>query len=587
MAESRLTNSTDECSVQKLLSGRSVFSIPVFQRPYRWKSNRLEQFESDLLSLADSEDTVHFFGAIIIHGYPGLPTDAPTYEVIDGQQRLTTLFLYLCAAVKTLVDLGELETATNLFTSYLSVAQPTKSNSNITVQPSEQDRPDMNGVISSLLAHKNFGKSIAGWTFKPLSLSNAPKSSQISKNYKRACDFFRSASREGKIETVTNLYSCILQKVTIVQIDVKDPLSGPKIYNSLNSNQEPMTVGDLVRNEVFARANTNSLDELHGINEHEWRPFYSTFGDPKLKLFESYFFPFALARKPNLKKSEVFSSLRKDWGTLTPTAIINDLSSLQREFLDIVTDENHLGLASSVRLKLHKLRLLGVPASTYPFLMNLIAACGRQEVTDSECVACLDLLESFLTRRAICGFEPTGLHAVFKGLWNETELKTAEAFAKRIALHKTVTWPTNGEVQAAIKTQPMYSSSITPFILGEYNRKFEGDAEKGNPETKEHVLPQNPAEGTWKQFTAEQQKRLVHVLANLVPLSPEMQPQVGNKSYAKKRVAYMADSKYKSTRDFAERNEDWTPDALEARSLELAGWVVTRWSHERPTASVG
>lgn len=115
VAVGKLTNNSEESDVSGLLSGDSIFEIPYFQRPYKWKKPRLDQFETDLLALVDDESLTHFLGAVIIHGRRSSPSDPTLYEVIDGQQRITTIYLYLAAGLKTLADHGMIDEAVSLF----------------------------------------------------------------------------------------------------------------------------------------------------------------------------------------------------------------------------------------------------------------------------------------------------------------------------------------------------------------------------------------------------------------------------------------------------------------------------------------
>ena len=98
----RLTNNSDETDIASLLSGDTVFNIPYFQRAYKWKPERIHQLNDDLLNLVDETSDFHFLGAIIIHGRRSNPSDPDVYEVIDGQQRITTVFVYLCELSHTL-----------------------------------------------------------------------------------------------------------------------------------------------------------------------------------------------------------------------------------------------------------------------------------------------------------------------------------------------------------------------------------------------------------------------------------------------------------------------------------------------------
>ena len=60
----KLTNSSDETEITSLISGDSVFTIPYFQRPYKWKPDKLKQLNLDILNIIDDSDS-HFLGAII------------------------------------------------------------------------------------------------------------------------------------------------------------------------------------------------------------------------------------------------------------------------------------------------------------------------------------------------------------------------------------------------------------------------------------------------------------------------------------------------------------------------------------------
>ena len=102
----------------------------------------------------------------------------------------------------------------------------------------------------------------------------------------------------------------------------------------------------------------------------------------------------------------------------------------------------------------------------------------------------------------------------------------------------------------------------------------------------EHVLPVNPDARWFSVFTQEQHEQMRHRLANLLPLSSEMNRGLSNKPYFEKRSRFKEDSMFKSTRQFADAVEEWTPEALSIRSQELSLWAVKRWPHERPGSSV-
>ena len=147
----RLTNNSDETDLASLLSGDTVFSIPYFQRAYKWKPERLHQLNRDLLSLVDGSSDFHFLGAVIIHGRRSNPSDPDVYEVIDGQQRITTIFLYLCAIVRALCKQGEYSDAAGLFLKYLVIGRETALVSNSKLESCKDDRIQLNYVLNTVI----------------------------------------------------------------------------------------------------------------------------------------------------------------------------------------------------------------------------------------------------------------------------------------------------------------------------------------------------------------------------------------------------------------------------------------------------
>ena len=98
-------------------------------------------------------------------------------------------------------------------------------------------------------------------------------------NYNRFKRFFSDEFAQGGIERVRKIYEVFLNNFTVVQIDVLDPTDGPKIFDSLNSKQEPMKISDLVRNEIFRKVSDELPEKIERIDEEAWQPFYSSFDE--------------------------------------------------------------------------------------------------------------------------------------------------------------------------------------------------------------------------------------------------------------------------------------------------------------------
>jgi hypothetical protein len=582
----RLTNNSDETDIAALISGDTIFSIPYFQRPYKWKPERLRQLNSDILALVDESSDFHFLGAVIVHGRRSNPSDPDIFEVIDGQQRITTLFLYICAAVKTIAEAGEYQEAAALFLKYLVINRDTGVYSNFKLQSCKEDRYQLTLVYQDLISNQKFKDALAGFVLRPMTQSGSPKGTLLN-NYHAALRFFKDELSQGGMDRVRALYSHMLNRVSVVQIDVWDPTNGPKIFDSLNSRQEPMTVGDLVRNDVFSRVANRDPAIIERIDAEAWQPFYKKFEREGENLFDGYFFPFGLVKSPNLKKSEAYSFLRKGWeGTSDPAVVIAELSEFQDSYLDFLCGTNLCGHPKIVAEAFSRFKSIKSPGSILPFYMQLSNSVRSGEIAAEVAISISELLESFLVRRAVCGYEPTGLHSVFKRLWRDCEGEvTAGRVAREIAKHRTVPWPDNSEFFNAVGGRNLYKVGVTPYLVLEFDRSLGGDSPQDVPWL-EHVLPQNPDPAWYEAFSKAEHEAMKDRLANLLPLSDEMNRGISNKPYSVKRTRFKEDSMFKSARQFAESIEEWTPEKLEERSAILASWALSRWPHERPTSGI-
>src|SRR5437868_4684675 len=94
----KVTSDANEMVFGTLLEGYRRLTIPLFQRPYAWGSKEFIRFKEDIEAVTSADSTTRFIGAIVAveRGYgPNVPTE---YEIVDGQQRLFTIYIALLAA---------------------------------------------------------------------------------------------------------------------------------------------------------------------------------------------------------------------------------------------------------------------------------------------------------------------------------------------------------------------------------------------------------------------------------------------------------------------------------------------------------
>ena len=93
------TTKIEKTNIRKLFIGR-VFEIPIYQRGYAWERPEVEQLVQDILDSMNDKRSHYYIGNVVTYRLPRDKNDKPVLQVIDGQQRLTTIYLLLCALKK-------------------------------------------------------------------------------------------------------------------------------------------------------------------------------------------------------------------------------------------------------------------------------------------------------------------------------------------------------------------------------------------------------------------------------------------------------------------------------------------------------
>ncbi len=578
----RVTDTPDESSFADLVSGDNVLSIPLFQRPYRWNNKHLMPLLDDIQAVRDEVSNSAFLGVIVSYSRGTGPGRPVTWEIVDGQQRVTTLYLSVMVAAEVAARRENIEWAADVIGTYLLVRPLASNPVNTKLVPSYADRAQFATLWQRLVDIPGL-KNHKSLSYNPPMPPTASGSStgEMVAQYERIRRLLTKLHVDEGQAALESFINVITRHLSFVSISLRDPAVAPKIFERLNARAEPVTIADLVRNEIFSRSGEDAIHAQHVFNTY-WEPFSQAFKSANTDL-EKFLFPYGLTGNPNVKKADLFPQLRANWGQLdSPQDIIADLDRYKGTFLALETGKADDNLPAALNVRLKRIHSVGRPSSTYSFIMQLMEAFRTEHVSENTAVDILDALESFLFRRAVMGIEPTGLHAAFKGLWAEltsdTGLATltAEAFRGRLAGKATITWPTDEQFSAAIHTEALYRRKVCGYALSEHERSLKGETASDASHT-EHVAPQAPTDH-WREQLGEHYERLVHTWGNLIPLSEQMNPTVGQKPFAQKRESF-ALSKFANARQVAANYSDWTAATIQKRNEEIAAWAVIRWPY--------
>lgn len=577
----KVTDQQQEISFSDIVSGDNVINIPLFQRAYRWGAPNLKELWDDIDDIIEEKSKSQFLGVLVLVSQTGKIGRPDVFDVVDGQQRLSTCYLIILGLAFVSAKNGNGVWASEVITKFLLLRQFSDNPYNTKLVPAAADRQqfkslwDKTRALPELSAPGLFGTNPPSPP-APAGLPTGNMTRQFDRIIKRLNEVYKEDKQDG----LERILAILVSTLSFVQISLRDPTAAPKIFERLNARGEKITTGDLVRNEIFSRV-ANDPGMAQAIFSNDWQPFEAQFHDNNIDL-ERYLFPYGLVINSQITKAELFSTLRKRWdGLLSPQAIIADLARYYPEFAALEVGTVDPAWGKRLRIQLRRLHEMGAPSSVYPFVFSLFEAMRRGEGDEDQICDALELVEGFLFRRAICGYEPTGLHAVFKGLWKESSgegFPSQKAISAAIGARTTVPWPNDIEFAANIAAGNLYDRNIKKFALLEYERSVKGETPADDFEI-EHILPQTPSTH-WEDAFGDQYKELVNTWANLIPITRNMNPAVGQQEFTSKKNLYK-DSIFATTRSIGQSWPEWTPDAVRSRAAALQNWAIGRWPYRK------
>ena len=240
----------NETVLRTLLQGEKQFVVPLYQRTYSWKKEQLDRLWQDIMELAEtSEIENHFLGSLVLA--PSQTTTASgvqSWLVVDGQQRLTTLSILLCAIRDCATEINP-QLARKIHVQYLT-NEFASGRELYKLLPTQADRPAWEAVVN-----KSPG---AGGEDK---IGNAYR-------------FFRGnlerlhTESENGFEAVLLVEKTVTSRLSFVEISAHVGDNVYRIFESLNNTGLKLTQADLLRNYLFMRLPNRS----ESVYQQHWLP---------------------------------------------------------------------------------------------------------------------------------------------------------------------------------------------------------------------------------------------------------------------------------------------------------------------------
>lgn len=558
-------------NIHSTFSGSVRYVAPVYQRYYVWRTDELEALLDDIENAAD-ENSLQFIGAIVVQdfGKKGGNKSPNEYLIIDGQQRLTTLYLLICGLSYCYLKTNKKTDAEKLVKTYLSFSEGEYVR-RPKLLPTIQDRKQLFRILENEI-------DCIAWDLDNESIDDSSKRTAITTQWKNITKYFNEVffdTRNRLIRRKIDRFEKNIKKyVEHVQITLEPKDDANTVFSKLNYRGITLSVSDLVRNDIFSRLDENNSEVLDDFYKQVWKPFETSFPN---KSFDQYITIYStIIFKGKYSKARSFPELQKSWSNKKPVKIVKELEEYADIYIALVEFTPLIKVHKDVNESIRRISMMPKTTVTWPYILQTINAFRRKEVSKKQVIDCLSLVESFLVRRAIAGLEPTGLHAVFKTLWNK-----AGADKKKLSKYivsTTIRCPNDSVIKDAISLENMYKRKISKYLLIQleltYNKK-NGYDNATSDFSVEHILPKNLTKEWGKFFTKQEHILLVNTIGNLTPLTKGQNSKIKDHEWNKKREFFKG-SNWKITQKVS-RSQKWTKTQVTRRTKELTSWILEEW----------
>ena len=572
--------SAEEANLHKLFTASAIYKMPMFQRRFAWATTSGDEngrrLWRDLDEVLESQVEKSFLGALVVKVDSMGPLRPDYIEIIDGQQRLTTLYMLLSAIVRYCEKNREMDIATTLASRYLIITGNSELPNVPKLQPTLKDTAQFNRTIREL-------RSIENPTL-PVDSGDGTKLRKMFLFHMKEIENRCKLDGNHDSERLRDLIDKVTQKLSFVLIQVPDEYDENKVFETLNERGVPLSAGDLVRNLIFSNVGDDPQAAI-AIYNNRWIPFENMFTFADSDRFNGYFYPFGLSIDPNIKKNSLYRVLKEKWSGKSADEIITLLErhipSYRALVFGLEAVDSSIFEDQDLRKRIDRLYRLKIPTSMYSYLFNLLTS--TVDGSDiREVVKCLDIVESILVRRSFLDIEPTGIHGLFKGMWQTCENRPdAQKLFDVIDSTPYFKYPYDDNFTVGVTGvgTNFYSRKIANYICSEYEFSLHNSGDRPSLEniTREHIIPQSPLADNDYNITEDDLENWVNTWANICILTGQANSEIQNANWAEKRVYYQNESIFKSTRKISQENPTMGIRELERRSEDLVRFALNRW----------
>ncbi|GHS23194.1 hypothetical protein VN1154_01920 [Helicobacter pylori] len=544
----------------------SYYQIPDYQRPYQWTEKNCEKLLDDLFSSYEYyKESGYFCGSLVLIVInTDSETNAETYGIVDGQQRLST-FILLAKVLAT------------LYSERLAEESKDYLQESLNGRYGKKDRLNFNAI--GFNSKKDFQYALTSFNDAPVGNNK--------NNYLENAICLKNYLRKKEIEDINDFIEWLYFKVVFITITCPDADKALRIFNVLNARDLALSATDIFKGELLKHAKEHEQEEFVS----RWNALSQKCSDNDLKIetlfswYLTYLNPVTSKEKMEKRLVTWFKNLNK-----TPLEYLKGVEDFYNAYCEVLEMQDRYA------------HLLSYKDDDY--LCVILCTSLLHRYSDQDIEALKELLVKFYYQDWVAGKtrstrEQTCCN-IINALKEKKSVEDIASIVKKYLDEKNITQ----DFKRNLRDDHLYekhkkaskNSWLKPIlILVNY---FMSD--NANPAYikmdddlhVERILPQNPdLSSQWaKDFSEEERELYTHSLANLTLLGgkkntkalKEALSQASNQDFKEKKEIYMGktitlDNKktfkvmtcYDMTKNDVYRYTEWTPKSLEKREKDL------------------
>ena len=606
-----------------------TYVVPIYQRPYTWEEYNINDFLNDI----SVENDGYYIGNVLLidkidQNHPNIKLQ----EVVDGQQRLTSLALILMAIFYKLhgfISCVERNQLSKLFTIQEDIKRKLTNaeNTEHSLRLLKKDSDVYNAIFTFVITNSSYDEFGNAYYLNNTAEIKCDKRRLM---WKRFIDILEWLSENcHTFEDIERFYRKV-DNLTIVSITCNDLGDAFSIFSSINAKGLPLTLIDLIKVEYLSAVGASD-ENLITVYEEKWIELLDIFSETEkdsnhskvIQFLQNYYDTFINSTASSITKKEALKEYKKVF-TRKGSDFIDELIKHARIFVDIINSENIINDKADANViddiniltilsELHRMET----SSIYPYLMFFLDLYVKKCIGLEDLIYNLTKIKAFYIKRNIMqkpkasNIRSRVLETIrsFKNINSiDTITSTVSSLLRDISV-------SDEQFKLALE-EPLYSKSNSKtlrIILIDLARHYNnGYFSKSRPDTLdlytskqtprsmykwtiEHILPDGRLNSDWiqslskgdKQVAEEMQEKYKNKLGNLTltPYNSEM----SNSSFIVKRDYNPSGSEYEGLRSGlflnesivdSDRDEDisnkeeWTAEDINRRTDILSDLVI-------------